>query len=186
MKANKALKPNDDYLMAVYFILTVLVILLVLLNIGCASSGKDGSAGAAGAPGNSPTVQINPASPAECVYGGYDIIVNNQNEGTLCNGAPGSSGEIGPVGPQGPTGNSGQNGTNGTDGTIITIVQFCPGNTTYPSEFNEIGFCIDGNVYATYSTNGGFSAMIPPGIYSSDGVNASCTFTVSANCVITN
>jgi len=72
------------------------------------------------------------------------------------------------------------------NGTIVEPVQFCPGATTYPSEFNEVGFCIQGNLYAVYSQNGGFLSEIPVGYYGSDGINASCNFTVLANCGISN
>jgi hypothetical protein len=71
-------------------------------------------------------------------------------------------------------------------GTVITIVQFCPGDTNYPSEFDEIGFCINNNIYAVYSVNDGFLSLVPPGVYSSNGIDASCTFTITANCGIIN
>lgn len=72
------------------------------------------------------------------------------------------------------------------NGTQVVPVQFCLATTTYPSTFSEVGFCIDGSLYAVYSTNSGFMTEIPPGTYSSDGVNSSCTFTVSANCKVSN
>lgn len=74
---------------------------------------------------------------------------------------------------------------NGTNGTVITAIQFCPGSTIYPSTFPEIGFCINNNIYAVYSANGGFLTEVVPGNYSSDGINASCSFTVNPNCQIT-
>lgn len=80
------------------------------------------------------------------------------------------------------------NGTNALllNGTMINAVQFCPGTTTYPSTFAEVGFCISGNLWAVYSQNGGFMTEVVPGVYSSDGINSSCTFTVLPNCVIQN
>lgn len=79
---------------------------------------------------------------------------------------------------------NGQNGINGTNGTSIKTVQFCLNSTNYPTTFAEVGICIDNNIYAVYSTNGGFLTYIPPGNYSSDGINSSCNFTVKTNCEI--
>lgn len=89
-------------------------------------------------------------------------------------GAQGVTGAPGAIGPQGP-------------GTTVAMVKLCPNNppASYPATFPEYGFCISGNLYATYSTNGGFSTLIVPGTYSSNGVNSSCTFVVGANCQIT-
>lgn len=83
---------------------------------------------------------------------------------------------------QGPQGIPGQPGA---PGTTIEPVQFCPGVTTaYPTTFPEVGFCIDGNLYAVYSTNDGFLTLVPPGLYQSNAVGSACTFTVLPNCVI--
>lgn len=69
----------------------------------------------------------------------------------------------------------------------ITPVQFCPNVTpTYPTTFPEVAFCIQGNLYAVYSANDGFLTLIPPGVYSSNAVGSSCTFTVLNNCQIVN
>jgi len=106
-------------------------------------------------------------------------------------GAPGQT-IIGPVGATGPSGapglngSNGLNGTNGTPGTQVDIVQFCPGSTNYASEFNEVGYCINGQIYAVYSANDGFLSLIPPGTYSSNGINSSCSFVVGPNCEVTN
>jgi hypothetical protein len=91
----------------------------------------------------------------------------------------------GPTGAQGSTGSTGPQGPAGAPGTIGTPVQFCPGTTSYSGEFNEVGFCINGTIYAVYSANDGFLSEVPPGTYSSDGINASCTFTVGPNCEVT-
>jgi len=109
----------------------------------------------------------------------------------------GPKGDIGPIGDTGPAGINGTNGSNGTngqdgavgpkgaDGTIITPIQFCPNvHPVYPSTFPEYGVCINGNIFAVYSANDGFLALIPPGVYSSNAIGSSCTFTVLANCQI--
>jgi hypothetical protein len=77
------------------------------------------------------------------------------------------------------------NGTNGTN-SAISPVQFCPGTPSYPSTFLEVGFIINGKMYGVYSENGGFMTYLPPGAYSSDGVNASCNFTINSDNTITN
>ena len=69
-------------------------------------------------------------------------------------------------------------------GTVISPVQFCPGTTSYPGEFNEIGFCINNNLYAVYSANSGFLTYIPNGYYTSNAINSSCNFYVNSNCII--
>jgi len=91
-----------------------------------------------------------------------------------------------------------QNGTNtvitcpdGTtssipNGTQLQIVQFCPGTTNYPNEFNEIGICVDNNLYANYSLNNGFLTLVPPGYYNSNAVGSNCNFTVTSSCGIIN
>ncbi len=102
---------------------------------------------------------------------------NGKDGASGSNGVPGLMGPAGPVGPQ---------GSPGIDGTSVTVVKFCPGTTVYPSKFIEIGFCVDGKLYGTYSANGGFSTELPPGTYGSNGINASCNFTIGANCQVTN
>lgn len=89
-----------------------------------------------------------------------------------------------PKGDTGAPGSAGTNGVNGVDTTPITLVQFCPGTTHFPDTFCEVGFCIGGNLYGTYSANDGFSVLIPPGTYSSNGINCSCNFTVASNCQV--
>lgn len=101
-------------------------------------------------------------------------------------GDKGDPGQRGPDGAPGLQGLPGAQGPAGIDGTSVTVVKFCPGTTVYPSNFVEIGFCIGGKLYATYSANGGFSTEIPPGTYGSNGINASCNFTVLPNCGIQN
>jgi hypothetical protein len=106
--------------------------------------------------------------------------------------ACGKDGARGPAGADGqsiigPQGVPGLPGTNGTNASPITVVQFCQSCVThYPDTFAEIGFCSNGSIFGTYSANDGFSAEIVPGVYSSKGINCSCTFTVSANCAVSN
>lgn len=136
------------------------VIGFILLS-GC---GKQGAPGIPGNPGS-------PASPCSVT----SIAIGQPeapNGGSLISCPDGSSSLV-------------LNGTNGMAGTTVTPIQFCPGVTTYPNEFNELGFCILGNIYAVYSIPGAFMTLIPPGEYSSTGVNSTCTFTVGINCSIT-
>ena len=88
----------------------------------------------------------------------------------------------------------GQNGTNGIDGSAgpagangssVTVVRFCLGGPpVYPSTFPETGLCINNAIYAVYSANDGFLTELPPGLYTSDAIGSSCTFTVLPNCLI--
>lgn len=93
-------------------------------------------------------------------------------------------GPVGVPGPKGDTGAQGVQGEAGTDATPVTIVQLCPGTTTYSSKFVEIAFCVGGRLYGTYSQNGGFSTELPPGSYSSNGINSSCSFIIYADCIV--
>jgi hypothetical protein len=165
----------------VFFILLVLTIATLP---GCAKV-----AGPAGANAAPTVVTEQPASPEQCPNGGVQVNIGD-TQSVICNGAngaPGATGSTGAAGATGPQGQPGQNGINGTNATPVTTIQFCPGVTpTYPSNFPEYGICLSGNLYAVYSANGGFLALIPPGVYSSDGINASCDFTVRANCEVTN
>jgi Collagen triple helix repeat (20 copies) len=163
-------------------------LLLVLFMIGCKTPDQISTVPC--------TVTKTPTSSVIlCPDGSSSTITNGTNGATGPQGIAGPQGAVGSTGPEGAIGNPGTNGQDGAtgpqgipglNGTDVTIVQFCPGSTNYPNQFNEIGFCISGNIYATYSANGGFSTLIPPGVYSSDGVNSSCTFTVEANCMVEN
>lgn len=157
--------------------LTILVGVGLIWFAVTLSACSDGLVVDEGKQGPAPTVTMTPASTTECSNGGVVLTVGSQTS-ILCNGDIGPTGDVGPTGPQGTT------GPDGLDGTQITEVQFCPGDTTYPSQFNEIGFCIEGRLYAVYSQNGGFLTYVPPGTYTSNGINSSCTFTVGANCEI--
>lgn len=98
-------------------------------------------------------------------------------------------GPIGPQGASGPMGNPGvvgATGAMGASGSSVTPVQLCSTCTpAYPSTFPEYAVCLQGTLYGVYSANGGFLAAISPGTYSSDGINCACTFTVEANCQVT-
>jgi hypothetical protein len=73
------------------------------------------------------------------------------------------------------------------NGATFTSIQFCPGVTpTYPTTFPEVGFCINGNLYAVYSANNGFLTVISPGYYDSNAIGSSCSFTVVAGCGVSN
>lgn len=88
-------------------------------------------------------------------------------------------------GTEGPKGEQGNPGLNGVNGTVVTPIQVCSGITpTYPSNFPEYVFCINNQMYGVYSANGGFMTLLTEGSYSSEGINASCTFTVGANCTL--
>ena len=138
-----------------------LILLVVLfLVIGC-SSGFNGVNGVNGNSCTATTVGAVVLPP----NGGLQIQCPGQNALFVSNGA---------------------NGNTGLDGTQISTVQFCPGATSYPSEFNEIGICIGGNIYAVYSANDGFLTQIVPGSYNSNAIGSSCNFTVLPNCVIQN
>jgi hypothetical protein len=185
--------------------------ILAFFLTGCSGYEESGPQGIPGVsptplpaatPYPAPVITESPASITDCPTGGILIAING-SESTICNGAVGSQGvpgesiqgpagqqgQVGPTGPKGDAGSQGPvgpQGSPGVPGTTVTSVQFCLGVTPdYPSAFPEVGFCISGNLYAVYSTNGGFLTYIPPGVYSSNGVNSSCTFTVGSNCEVT-
>lgn len=141
------------------------------------ASGKDGvslisrtlSAGSA-CPNNGFIVEIAQDKNNNGVWDDTDIV---KSSFMVCNGSNGQS----IVGPQ---------GLPGVNTTPIVPVEFCKGITpTYPSTFPEYGFNINGTIWAVYSANGGFLTKLTPGNYSSDGINASCNFNVSANGTVT-
>ena len=120
--------------------------------------------------------------------GGSLISCQDGTQSLVLNGTPGTNGTNGTNGSNGANGSNGSNGsngTNGTNGTVVTPVQFCSADkASYPNTFPEVGFCIAGQLYAVYSANDGFLSLITPGTYTSNGINSSCTFTVSANCAV--
>lgn len=100
-------------------------------------------------------------------------------------GAPGIQGVTGPTGNPGESGKDGEDGAPGKDATPVTVVPLCPGTTAYPTRFVEIAFCIDGKLYAVYSTNNGFETQLVPGAYYSNAIGSTCNFSVGANCEVT-
>lgn len=94
------------------------------------------------------------------------------------------------AGPQGIPGKDGQPGIAGLPGNAglpgskVTFVEFCTEVTNYPSTFPEYGLCIDGQVYAVYSANGGFGVLLPDGNYNSNAINSACNFTL-VGCMVT-
>jgi hypothetical protein len=178
-------------------------------------TGSTGSSGTNGVDGYSTLITQTDADTDVCPNGGYvlSIGLDLNRDATLdpdevttiapiCNGSNGADGQQGvagndgATGPQGdpgtngndgatgPQGNAGTNGNDGTNATPVSIVQLCPGTSTYGT-FIEVGFCIGGDLYGTYSANGGFSTLIAPGSYSSSAINSSCSLTVHPNCVVT-
>jgi hypothetical protein len=155
----------------VFMVVAMIVVGLYLLT-GCSQYQADAG---------TPSVYTTPANAQECPSGGTIVVVNGYPY-TICNGLAGASGSPGSVGPAGPVGEPGLPGLNATP---VTTVRFCPSNTAvYPTTFPEYGICLGGQLYGVYSANGGFLALLPPGAYSSDGINDSCTFTIKANCVV--
>jgi len=87
-------------------------------------------------------------------------------------GAPGQS----IVGPPGPA---------SSPMPQVTVVELCHTCVpSYPGTFAEYGLCIDNVLYGVYSEQGGFLAELPPGNYSSNGINCSCNLTVGTNCQV--
>lgn len=101
------------------------------------------------------------------------------------NGVAGSQGEQGPKGDNGAEGPAGVAGPQGTAGVSVAPIQFCPNVVEhYPNSFPEFGFCIGGNLYAVYwDGTHAFEALIAPGRYISTSPEG-CSFTVSANCEV--
>lgn len=84
---------------------------------------------------------------------------------------------------QGPKGDEGPQGNPGVDATPVYTVPLCPGFTpTYPNSFPEFAVCIQKELYGVYSVNGGFLALLPPGTYNSNGINAICTVIIEEDC----
>lgn len=162
MKVNTSKQTERKYLVVVYSACLALAMLLVLGACGrdyntIVYHGKDGAKGDKGDKGD-----------------------------TGSQGPQGIDGIQGLPGSQGPQGVAGLPGLPGTNGSVVTFVKFCTQVTNYPSTFPEYGLCVDGDVYAVYSANGGFGVKLPQGTYNSNAINSSCTFVVGSNCSITN
>ena len=85
-------------------------------------------------------------------------------------------------GPAGKDGINGLNGLDGQDGTLTKVVKFCPNLVDeYGTQYSEQGLCIDGKVYAVYSSNG-LAALVEVsyGTYvTTTPKGDNCTFTVN-------
>jgi hypothetical protein len=115
-------------------------------------------------------------------------------------GVPGRNGKdgVGGInGIQGPAGQNGGNGSNGIDGLqgppgedgeSITVIQFCPGVvSSYPTSFPEVGFKINGKIYAVFSSGGNAGLVeLVPGTYITTTTGLACTFIVKAGGEIEN
>lgn len=96
------------------------------------------------------------------------------------NGAAGGQGKVGQAGSPGLQGAPGIPG-----GSNVIPVQFCDGTPTYPTNFLEVGLCIDNQLYAVYWNGQAALTLLPPGTYgSTSGGGTNCVFTVSDNCAI--
>lgn len=88
-------------------------------------------------------------------------------------------------GKQGNNGSNGAQGLPGAPGTTITMQQLCGSCVpTYPTIFPEWVVCANNQLYGVYSANDGFWSLLPPGTYSSNGINCSCTVVLGPNCEI--
>ena len=161
------------------------IILTILMLTACGPRGRDGArgqtglqgvsgaSGAEGSPGYGCTVKTLPTGSQEALNGGSLITCGDGSSSLVLNGSNGTNGS------------DGAQGQAGTPGTVVAPVQFCSGLTaSYPNTFPESGFCINNKMFGVYSDHGGFMAELPPGTYSSYGINASCTFTIGNNCAV--
>lgn len=145
-----------------------LIVLVLLAGCGSPFVGKTGPTGPAGPQG------LTGASGTSCSTSSVQPSSVAANGGVLISCPDGSQSLV-------------LNGSNGTNGTVVTPVQFCAGVVnSYPSTFPEVGFCINNNIYAVYSANGGFLTEISPGLWQSNAIGSACNFTVGPNCSITN
>lgn len=99
-------------------------------------------------------------------------------------GKDGKDGQDGMSGRDGIDGQTGAQGPAGVDGQTATVVQLCPGTTSYPGIFIEVALCINNELYGVYSANGGFLTKLTQGNYYSNGIGSACNFTVLSNCQI--
>lgn len=97
------------------------------------------------------------------------------------NGVDGAQGLQGATGPQGSVGAT---GPAGADGKIATVINLCPGTPVYGSVYVETALCINNQLYAVYSVNGGFLTLLTPGAYSSNAIGSACNLTILPNCQV--
>lgn len=162
MRKHTFLTKSDQGILLGSFLIALAAAIIVTMT-GCSDAYPvQGSTGPQGAPGASPVVQIQPASGVACPAGGIQISINT-TVSYVCNGSDGLTGLP---------------GADGKDAEY-QVVQFCPGTTVYPSQFNEVGFIINGKIYGVYSIHDGALVYLPPGAYSSNVVNSSCNFVIN-------
>lgn len=68
----------------------------------------------------------------------------------------------------------------------VYAVQFCPGyKVKYPTVFPEYGFCIEGQLYATYwDGSNAWTTQMGVGAYMSTSTSAPCDFRYLGNCKV--
>jgi hypothetical protein len=166
-----------------------ILLLSALFAASCSDVGGPGPQGPAGATASPATINlVRFTSDTSVCPSGAGVIIEVVHPSSPLGATVVEAASIVCDGSNGHDGLNGQNGQNGSPGTVITPVQFCsPGFVpSYPNSFPEYGLCIDNVLYGVYSQNGGFLAKLPPGSYSSNGINASCTFTITAGCGVSN
>jgi hypothetical protein len=163
------------------------LIILSLMLAGCGNGFHPFKVPANGTNGHNAAFSTTAANAQQCPTGGFILSVGlDLNDNNLLEPSEATSSSMVCNGAIGATGANGAQGQAGAPGIVVTPVQLCPASfvATYPSVFPESALCVSNHLYGVYSANGGFLAVLPPGVYSSNGINASCTFTITANCGI--
>lgn len=166
---NQRFSRNPVTILKIILILAVLAFALVTLNGCCPEKGDTGAIGEKGVQGTpaiAPNVTTSPATSEQCLNGGAVVMINGIDT-VICNGSNGSAGH------------------NGTDASPVTPVSFCGAPSIYPSAFPEYGLLIGNRMFGVYSLNGGFLALLPPGLYNSNAVGSSCNFLINADGTVT-
>lgn len=112
--------------------------------------------------------------------------INGLNGLDGTNGQDGIQGEAGKDGKDGEKGDKGDKGEAGQDG-LTKVVKFCPGLVdAYSKQYSEQGLCIDGKVYAVYSSNNLAALVeISHGTYiTTTPKGKNCQFEVKADCEV--
>lgn len=152
------------------------IIILILVGIALTGCGKD--IGYLQGPKGDPGLQgASGSNGVGCTVTSVAISVSSPNGGSLISCANSSSLVL--------NGTTGSNGAAGNPGTVITSKQLCPGTPVYPSTFIEVAFCMNHQLYGVYSIPGSFMTLLPPGAYTSSGINSSCNFNILPDCVVT-
>lgn len=114
------------------------------------------------------TADPQPNCSVKQVTGGAEVTCPDGSSTTISNGT---------------TGGQGIQGLPGTNATSVTVVQLCPGTTTY-GHFIETALCVDNSLFAVFWNGQAFMTLIPPGAYYSTSNYVACNFTVGANCTV--